>query len=54
MDGKILAWTPQLQGPNDFVEGEEDVGEDEEARKRKRKAVDNAYRSLMGKQVKFT
>lgn len=54
MDGNIRAWMPQLPGLDDFVEEETEAGEDEEARKRKRKAVDNAYRSLMGKQVTFT
>lgn len=52
-DGHIRAWMPQLGGPEDFGEDEE-VTEDDEVRKRKRKAVDDAYRSLMGRQVTFT
>lgn len=54
-DGNIRAWMPQLQGRDDFAKEEgEETGEDEEVRKRKRKVVDDAYRSLMGKQVTFT
>lgn len=54
LDGNIRAWMPQLKTREDFVDQEEEAGEDEEARKKKRKAVDDAYRSLMGKQVTFT
>ncbi|KAK0385019.1 hypothetical protein NLU13_7497 [Sarocladium strictum] len=54
MDGSIRAWMPQLPGVEDFAEEDEDIGEDAEARKRKRKAVDDAYKSLMGKKVTFT
>lgn len=53
LDGQIRAWMPQIPGPDDIDETEE-VGEDEEAKRRKRKAVDNAYRSLMGRQITFT
>ncbi|KAH7011707.1 WD40-repeat-containing domain protein [Ilyonectria destructans] len=53
MDGQIRAWAPQIPGPEDFDEDEE-INEDEETRKKKRKAVNDAYRSLMGKQITFT
>jgi DNA excision repair protein ERCC-8 len=53
LDGQIRAWMPQLPGREDF-EGNEDLNEDEESKKKKRKAVDDAYRSLMGKQITFT
>lgn len=53
LDGHIRAWIPQIPEPDD-IDDDEEVTEDEEARKRKRKAVDDAYRSLMGKQVTFT
>ncbi|KAM0256315.1 hypothetical protein ACHAQJ_005082 [Trichoderma viride] len=46
LDGQIRAWMPQLPGPEDADEDEE-VGVDEEVKQRKRKAIENAYRSLM-------
>ncbi|KAH7326073.1 WD40-repeat-containing domain protein [Stachybotrys elegans] len=52
LDGQIRAWMPHLPGPDDVDENEE-LNEDEEARRKKRKAVDDAYKSLMGKQVTF-
>ncbi|TFB04270.1 DNA excision repair protein ckn1 [Trichoderma ghanense] len=53
LDGQIRAWMPHVPGPEDADEDEQ-AGEDEQARQRKRKAIENAYRSLMGKEVKFT
>lgn len=53
LDGQIRAWVPQIPGPDD-VDEDEEVGEDKEVKRRKRKAVDDAYRSLMGKQITFT
>jgi DNA excision repair protein ERCC-8 len=53
LDGHIRAWMPQIPGPDDIDE-EEEVGEDNEAKKRKRKVVDDAFRSLMGRQITFT
>ncbi|GFP56173.1 hypothetical protein ACSS6W_006399 [Trichoderma asperelloides] len=53
LDGQIRAWMPQLPGPEDADEDEE-VGVDEEVKQRKRKAIENAYRSLMGKEITFT
>ncbi|KAL7923611.1 WD40-repeat-containing domain protein [Trichoderma austrokoningii] len=53
LDGQIRAWMPQLPGPEDADEDEE-IGVDEEVKQRKRKAIDNAYRSLMGKEITFT
>lgn len=53
MDGQIREWAPQIPGYDEADEDAE-IGEDEEAKRRKRKAVDDAYRSLMGRQVKFT
>ncbi|KFA64935.1 hypothetical protein S40285_03848 [Stachybotrys chlorohalonatus IBT 40285] len=53
LDGQIRAWMPQLPGPDDIDEDEE-INEDEEVRRKKRKAVDDAYKSLMGKQITFT
>jgi DNA excision repair protein ERCC-8 len=53
LDGHIRAWAPQIPGEEEDGD-EEDAGEDEEVKKRKRKAVDSAYRSLMGTQITFT
>jgi DNA excision repair protein ERCC-8 len=53
-DGQIRVWMPRLEGPEEDVVENEELGEEDEARKRKRKAVDDAYRSLMGRQVTFT
>jgi DNA excision repair protein ERCC-8 len=53
LDGQIRAWMPLIPGPDD-VDETEDVDQDDEARTRKRKAVDSAYRSLMGRQITFT
>lgn len=52
MDGQIRAWEPHLSGFDDV--GEEEMDEDEETKMRKRKAIDSAYRSLMGKKITFT
>lgn len=53
LDGQIRAWVPQIPGPDDLIEAGE-VDEDEEVKRKKRKAVDDAYRSLMGKKITFT
>ncbi|KAL7798984.1 WD40-repeat-containing domain protein [Trichoderma ceciliae] len=53
LDGQIRAWMPRLPGPEDADEDEE-AGVDEEVNQRKRKAIENAYRSLMGKEITFT
>ena len=53
LDGQIRAWMPQISGPDDVDETEE-LDEDEEVKRKKRKAVDDAYRSLMGRQITFT
>ena len=53
LDGQIRAWMPQIAG-DDEVDEEEIVDESEEVKLKKRKAVDSAYRSLMGKKITFT
>lgn len=52
-DGQIRAWLPQLEGADDEWGGEEtqDVSE---TKTKKRKALDDAFRSLMGRQVTYT
>ncbi|KAI2640073.1 WD40 repeat-like protein [Xylaria nigripes] len=51
LDGQIRAWVPQLQGLDEDVD-DESTG-DEEKRK-KRKALDDIYNSLMGRRLTFT
>ncbi|KAI1501916.1 WD40-repeat-containing domain protein [Biscogniauxia marginata] len=53
LDGQIRAWTPQMQGDDD---GDEDDGLDQisEERAQKRKALDDVFKSLMGKKIIFT
>ncbi|KYK60338.1 hypothetical protein DCS_01475 [Drechmeria coniospora] len=53
LDGQIRAWMPRIPGPDD-VEETNEAEEDDKVRRKKRKAVDDAYRSLMGKQITFT
>lgn len=53
LDGHIRAWMPQIPGPNDLDEDEE-ATEEADSKKRKRKVVDDAFKSLMGKKVTFT
>lgn len=53
-DGLIRAWMPRVPEPDEADEDGEGHGVDDETRKRKRKAVDDAFRSLMGQQVTFT
>lgn len=53
LDGHIRAWMPHIPGPDDVNE-DDAATEEDEAKKRKRKAVDDAYKSLMGKNVTFT
>ncbi|KAF5025230.1 hypothetical protein F66182_2696 [Fusarium sp. NRRL 66182] len=52
MDGQIRAWEPQVPGTEDIDE-EDEIEEEEEVKQKKRKAVDDAYRSLMGKKITF-
>ncbi|KAF3353578.1 hypothetical protein VdG1_08245 [Verticillium dahliae VDG1] len=55
LDGQIRVWMPQLPGPEDDDPQEAAPDDDDEdAKQRKRKAVDDAFKSLMGRQVTFT
>ena len=53
LDGQIRAWMPQLEGldEEDGDTADEDAGG---TRAKKRKALDDAFRSLMGTQITFT
>ncbi|KAJ3472253.1 hypothetical protein NLG97_g11148 [Lecanicillium saksenae] len=52
LDGHIRAWMVTIPGPDD-IDDIEEVDKNEEVRMRKRKAVDDAYKSLMGKNITF-
>lgn len=53
LDGQIRAWIPQLEGADD--EAEDKVDRDASAAgAKKRKALDDAFRSLMGKKITFS
>ena len=55
LDGQIRAWTPGLEGPD-----EDDVDEEDfmlgarDGKARKRKALDDVYKSLIGQKITFT
>ncbi|KAF3008162.1 hypothetical protein E8E14_004663 [Neopestalotiopsis sp. 37M] len=53
LDGQIRAWLPQLDGVDDEYEevGSSKASED---KARKRKALDDVFKNLMGKQITFT
>jgi len=53
LDGQIRAWMPALEGDDDE---DEDTSAQEavEEKTKKRKAIDDAFRSLMGRQITFT
>jgi DNA excision repair protein ERCC-8 len=53
LDGQIRAWTPQLEGLDAEDEDEGLPDEADEDKARKRKAIDDVYRSLMGKRITF-
>ena len=53
LDGQIRAWMPFVAGDDD-IDDDEAENRDDGSKSKKRKAVDDAYRSLMGKQVTFS
>jgi len=53
LDGQIRAWLPELEGAEDEMEDRCAKGGDE-VKTKKRKALDDAYRSLMGKQITYS
>ncbi|KAK0638906.1 WD40-repeat-containing domain protein [Cercophora newfieldiana] len=53
LDGQIRAWMPQLEGLDN--EDEDNTADEASgARAKKRKALDDAFRSLMGRQITFS
>ncbi|KAI1085183.1 WD40-repeat-containing domain protein [Whalleya microplaca] len=53
LDGQIRAWMPGLDGDDEEDEGDA-VDEISEERAKKRKALDDVFKSLMGKKITFT
>ncbi|KAF9880738.1 hypothetical protein CkaCkLH20_01780 [Colletotrichum karsti] len=53
LDGQIRAWMPRLPGPDVDDDTPDPLDRDEQEQNRKRKALDDAYKSLMGKQITF-
>ncbi|TRX92029.1 hypothetical protein FHL15_007126 [Xylaria flabelliformis] len=54
MDGQIRAWTPQLEGTDEDTDDEGTNLEGAEEKVRKRKALNDVYKSLMGQKITFT
>ena len=52
-DGQILAWFPRLEGADDEA-GDKFTQDVSGSRAKKRKVLDDAFRSLMGKQITFS
>ncbi|KAI3326123.1 WD40 repeat-like protein [Xylariaceae sp. AK1471] len=53
LDGQIRAWTPQLEGIDEDVD-EDSMAEVGEEKAKKRKALNDVFKSLMGKKITFT
>jgi len=53
LDGQIRVWVSHIEGRDDEAEEDTRNLEAVEHRAKKRKAIDDAYRSLMGKQITF-
>ena len=53
-DGQIRAWVPQLEGADDEADDGSYTGDTAEVKTKKRKALDDAFRTLMGRQVTFS
>ncbi|KAG5922855.1 hypothetical protein E4U42_005204 [Claviceps africana] len=52
-DGQMRAWMPLVPGPDDVDEADP-AEEAAEEKSRKRRAIDSAYRSFMGREITFT
>lgn len=54
LDGQIRVWIPQLEGVADEDEDEGVMMDGSEEKTKKRKALDDVYKSLMGQKITFT
>ncbi|TGJ84264.1 hypothetical protein E0Z10_g4498 [Xylaria hypoxylon] len=53
LDGQIRSWAPRLEGADEDVD-EDSIEEVGEAKTKKRKALNDVYKSLMGQKITFT
>ena len=53
LDGQIRAWMPKVEGADDEA-NDKYAQEVSGAKVKKRKALDDAFRSLMGQQITFS
>ncbi|KAI0110794.1 WD40-repeat-containing domain protein [Nemania sp. FL0031] len=53
LDGQIRAWTPQLDG-SDEADDDDSLAEVGEEKSKKRKVLNDVYKSLMGQKITFT
>lgn len=55
LDGQIRAWLPELEGAHVEIADDQAIDQRGEAEKtKKRKAIDDAFQSLMGRKVTFS
>ncbi|KAI2625019.1 WD40 repeat-like protein [Hypoxylon sp. NC1633] len=54
LDGQIRAWTPRLEGEGEDEDDEDLLDGAAVERARKRKALDDVFRGLMGRKITFT
>ena len=55
LDGQIRVWMPVFPGDDGSKDAESVLGDgDNERRRKKQKVLDDAYRSLMGRSIKFS
>ncbi|KAK4144278.1 WD40-repeat-containing domain protein [Dichotomopilus funicola] len=55
LDGQIRAWLPELEGTHIEATDDQTIDQRDEAEKtKKRKAIDDAFQSLMGRKVTFS
>lgn len=53
LDGQIRAWTPRLEG-DDYEDEDDTMDEASEEKAKKRKALDDVFKGLMGQNITFT
>ncbi|KAL2175854.1 WD40-repeat-containing domain protein [Thermothelomyces heterothallicus CBS 202.75] len=54
LDGQIRVWVPELEGADDEGDDDDGAADISAAKTKKRKALDDAFRNLMGRQVTFS
>lgn len=54
LDGQIRVWLPELEGADDEGDDDDGLTNISAAKTKKRKALDDAFRKLTGRQVTFS